>query len=228
MNGLSIVLLTAFMLVCAPALQAKGWEVAAVNDSIHLRGTVAVSADTAADLLKLQVTLGDVILSKGDSVEMRVRSTVRMVGWASGPWGRLQFETPINRQQDSVTFALIPDSLGIQLCWPGDTIRWAWKPSDAGCFPAISDVMVEDIIEAAMRRPFESARHEMLAQWMGNQCVTIEQLKRLVAVFDDEARKLSIIQSANCNAPANIKGLASVFSSQYYASAFMDWARQLP
>ena len=68
----------------------------------------------------------------------------------------------------------------------------------------------------------------MLAHWMGNQCLTIEQLKRLVAVFDDEARKLSIIQSANCNAHANIKGLASVFSSQYYASAFMDWARQLP
>lgn len=221
-------LLIGCMLLCASALQAKGTGMTVVNDSIHLRGTVAVVADSVADGLNLQVTLGDVILTKGDSVDMRVRSTLRMVGWASGPQGRLQFETPINRQQDTVMFALIPDTLGIQLCWPGDTVRWAWKPADAGCFPAISDGMVEDIAEAAMRRPFESARYEVLVKWMGNQCLTIEQLKRLVAVFDDEARKLSIIQSANCNAPADIKGLASVFSSQYYASAFMDWARQLP
>lgn len=224
----SIFLLTACMLLCAPAVQAAGPKMTAANDSIHVRGAVASVADSIADLLNIQVTLGDLVLSQGDSVDRRVRSSVRMVGWASGPLGRLQFETPINRHQDTVVFALIPDSLGIQLCWPGDTAHWAWRPADTGCFPAISDGMVGDIIEAAKRRPFESAQYEMLAKWMGNRCLTIDQLKRLVAVFDDEARKLSIIQTANCNSPAEIKGLASVFSSQYYASAFMDWARQLP
>ena len=75
-----------------------------------------------------------------------------------------------------------------------------------------------------MSEPFESSRFAFLKPWLENQCLTTVQIERCAAAFDDDERKLLLVQSTPCAYPSGFAGLQSVFSSQRYRSHFLEWA----
>ena len=74
-----------------------------------------------------------------------------------------------------------------------------------------------------MAEPFESKRLAQLQPWIAEKCLTPEQLRLCAATFDDEERKLQLLQDASCTAPSRLHELGAVFSSERYRNRFLEW-----
>ena len=193
-------------------------------DSLFVKGAIAASPDSLLPQTTIQVRLGDVALLAGDSVATTVHKSTSLSGWARSPWGRLQFDTTLPKYADSCRFWMGCDTLGLTLAWAKDTVQWTWKPEERGCFPVATSSSVDAILQDAQRFPFESSRLSLIKSWLEGKCTSPEQVGRLAAAFDDEARRLDIIQSATCSSPSQTYLLEKLFASQHYRSVFLEWA----
>ncbi len=215
------------------ALLANGasvmWcQVSRSSDSLQVSGRVLPAADSVLAEVSLHLEIAGRQLQPGDSMDIRLPRSARLLVWGESPLGRLQFEVPLPPRVDSTAFALLHDSTGTLLCWPDDTLQTPWTPKTNGCFPATSAQSVEHILAEVTSISFESARLDALSRWMMDQCLSTGQIERLTAVFDDEARRLRLIQRAPCTTPSKMKRLEKVFTSAYYRGEFLEWAEQLP
>ena len=218
--------LLAFVFVTAET--AMLWGQGRLEDSLQVKGRVVRPADSLISDITLNLEIGQTQLQPGDSIDMRIPRSARMRVWGECPLGRLQFEAFLPRRVDSTEFALRLDSAGTRLCWPTDTLHTPWTPKTNGCFPIASAQSVERILTEVNAVPFESKRFVALSAWMIDQCLSTAQIGRLASAFDDEARRLKLIQRAPCSTPSRITQLELLFSSSYYRGAFLEWTEQKP
>ena len=197
-------------------------------DSLVIEGSVTNVPDSLLPGLELQVDIAGHILHPGDSLTACVPGHSSLRAWGSCALGRTQWESGLPARVDSIAFELVADSAGIALCWPTDTVRLPWQPMADGCFPATSNRDVVRILEQAAGEPFESARFELWRSWLPNRCMSLDQLRSIAALFDDEGRKLDIIRSAPCTDPDRLTELAPLFDSNHYRNTFLEWAEEHP
>ncbi|MDA9001961.1 DUF4476 domain-containing protein [bacterium] len=216
--------LFAVFCLCSTAISASGSENGLQSDSLFVVGQIAEAPDSLMSETTLQVELGEFRLSQGDSLAAATARGTNISGWARGPLGRLQFEFSLPKYADSCGFWLACDTLGLTVVLASDTSRLFWSAEQSGCFPLTSSQAFDDILEEALRLPFESSRLTLIVNWLQGKCASTDQIGRLAAAFDDEARRLKVIQSATCATPANIPQLEPLFVSQHYRSAFTEWA----
>lgn len=229
MSGLLQHILRAFFILSIMGLAAAaGAQRQARTDSIVIEGSVTTVPDSLLPGLELQVDLAGHMLHPGDSLAASVPGHSAVRAWGSCVLGRAQWETGLPARVDSISFNLLVDSTGIALCWPTDTVRCAWQPTNNGCFPATSNRDVVRILEQAAGEPFESARFELWRSWLPNRCMSLDQLRSIASLFDDEGRKLDIIRSAPCTEPDRLTELAPLFDSKHYRNTFLEWAKVHP
>ena len=197
-------------------------------DSVLIEGTVIAIPDSVLPDLELQVTLDGHGLLPGDSLTASVPGHAALRVWGSCALGRVQWETALPARMDSIAFAMRPDSAGVAMHWPTDTVLHPWQPVTRGCFPATSNREVIGILEQGAKEPFESARFQLWQRWLPNRCLSLDQLRSIAALFDDEGRKLAIIQSASCTAPDQLEELAALFDSNHYRNTFLEWVQAQP
>ena len=218
--------LLAFVFVTAEC--ALLWGQGYSQDSLQLKGMVTPTADSVLSNVSLNLEIGQVQLQPGDSIAMRIPRSWRLRVWGESPLGRLQFEAGLPQRVDSTEFTLQVDSTGTWLYWPTDTLRTPWTPKTNGCFPVASAQSVERILAEVGAVPFESKRFDVLSGWMMDQCLSTAQIERLASAFDDEARRLKLIQRATCSTPSRMARLEMVFSSSHYRGVFLEWTEQRP
>ena len=218
--------LLAFVFVTAEC--ALLWGQGYSQDSLQLKGMVTPTADSVLSNVSLNLEIGQVQLQSGDSIAMRIPRSWRLRVWGESPLGRLQLEVGLPQRVDSTEFTLQADSTGTWLYWPTDTLRTPWTPKTNGCFPVASAQSVERILAEVGAVPFESKRFDVLSGWMMDQCLSTAQIERLASAFDDEARRLKLIQRATCSTPSRMARLEMVFSSSHYRGAFLEWTEQRP
>ena len=212
-----------FWLCSAPLLtlgQARGFS----PDSLFIEGRIATPTDSILTETALQVKLGDFTLTAGDSVGVAVHRGTSLTGWARGFQGRLQFEVPWPKYADTCRLWLGCDTLGLTAVCATDTMHWSWTSEYTGCFPVTTSRAVAQVLARAQRLPFESSRLSLIVDWLGGKCVNASQIERLASAFDDEARRLQIIQSATPVSPSEVHRLTGLFASQHYRSVFIQWA----
>ena len=195
-----------------------------LQDSLFVKGRVVTTADSTLGDLGLQVQLGDLTLAAGDSIETGLHRGTMLTGWARGLRGRLQFEVSWPKYTDTCRFWVGCDTLGLTTVCAMDTLHWNWAPEDTGCFPVATSHGLSEVLVQAQRLPFESSRLNLIVDWLEGKCVSAEQIERLASAFDDEARRLEVIQSATCTSPFQLHKLEGLFTSQHYRSAFTEWA----
>ncbi len=200
----------------------------AVSDSVVISGHVANVVDTVLPETSVSLYIADFTLHPSDSVEVAVSRGERFVVWAEGEAGRLQFEVPLPRYADSVQFTLRCDSSGASWVVNRDTVLYAWAPRGTGCFPAASERDLMRMLYTAEKKPFESERFSIMKAWVQGQCLSPRQIRRCAAAFDDEERKLRLIQATTCTAPFELPALAAAFTSQHYREAFLNWTQETP
>lgn len=215
--------LFAVFCLCSSAASASGHGIGLLSDSLYVVGHIAEAPDSLLSETTLQVQLGEFKLSPGDSLAASTARGTHISGWARGPLGRLQFEFPLPKYADSCGFWLGCDTLGLTVVLASDTSRLFWSAEQSGCFPLTSSQAFDGILEDALGLPFESSRLNLVVNWLEDKCASTEQIGRLAAAFDDEARRLKVIQSATCASPANISQLEPLFVSQHYRTAFTEW-----
>lgn len=215
-----MVLLFLLLLTGATRMHAQ-WR--PPSDSLFIEGTVTAMADSLLPDLVYGIRCGGRDFLVGDSIRIRAMRPVGVQCWARSTRGQVQFESSLPMRVDSLSISVHFDSTGVALVWTGDTLLNRWQPAGTGCFPAASEAMVRNHLAEASEQPFEAMRFTLCGDWLSGQCLTAEQLLRVVAVFDDEERKLRLIQRASCTDPSRMHMLSSVFSSQYFLDAFQAW-----
>lgn len=224
MPGMTRHILTAFWL-CSTALYASGNVGVDSADSLFVVGYVAETPDSLLPETALHVGLGKFKLTAGDSLAASLERQATLGGWARGPLGRLQFDVSLPKYADSCRFWLNCDTSGLTVILEGDTSHWNWSPEQSGCFPLTTSNAFDDILEEARLLPFESSRLSLIVNWMEDKCAAADQIGRLAAAFDDDARRLAVIQSATCASPSHIHQLEPLFASQHYRSLFLEWVQ---
>ena len=197
-------------------------------DSVHVSGWVSAWTDSSTTAPEVHLEWGARALQAGDSLEAWVGSEQHINIWALGNMGQLQFSHTLPHWQDSVSFVLSSDTVGVVMVMGVDTAAAQWMTGEKGCFPTLPEWQLDRQLERAMSEPFESSRFAFLMPWLENQCLTTVQIERCASAFDDEERKLLLVQSTPCANPSGFEGLQSVFSSQRYRAHFLEWAVNRP
>ena len=197
-------------------------------DSVHVTGWVSAWADSSTTAPEVHFEWGAKSLQSGDSLEGWVSGRQRIHVWARGAMGQLQFTHVLLEWPDSMAFVLSSDTMGVRLVMGVDTMAAPWMNSEKGCFPTLPEWQLDRRLDRAMSEPFESSRFAFLKPWLENQCLTTGQIKRCASAFDDEERKLLLVQSTPCANPTGFADLQSIFSSQRYRAHFLEWAVNRP
>lgn len=163
-----------------------------------------------------------------DTTWTRIGRNGGLTCWGEGKMGRAQIEQAWPRYRDSVMVTLMADSAGLILVLATDTLMQRWTPSTGGCFPATPGSAIDRWLAQQEDVPFESRRHQAALAWISGQCLTAESLGRLLDTFDDEARRLSLLQAAPVVRPEALHTLSNRFFSSRYRAAFDGWLQQLP
>ena len=193
------------------------------TDSLHLDLQWQAMSDSLLPGLEIEMEAGGRIFHPSDSTRLTLLKGSRISAWAQFSGGRVQFNHSLPRFQDTVACALWCDTLGSVLLMDDDTLRFPWRSQSAGCFPAAHDHELNRVLRNAMAEPFESKRLAQLQPWIAEKCLTPEQLRRCAATFDDEERKLQLLQDASCTAPSRLHEVGAVFSSERYRNRFLEW-----
>ena len=208
---------------CAlPGLAGTG-----ASDSLWVRGGVVDSPDSIVATLDWKVN-GRVPLPGLDTTWSRLPRTGGLVAWAKTDSTQAQLEAPWPRWTDSVAFSLFLDSAGLGLQFFSDTLIAPWSPLQSGCFPASSDRDLQGILGSLAALPFESRRLDLAQAWMQDHCLTPDALRRLADGFDDEGRRLRLLQSAVITTPDALPSLSGLFFTTRYQDEFLQWLEQQP
>jgi hypothetical protein len=195
------------------------------QDSLRMDVQWAEMPDSLLPGLEIELEAGGCVFHPSDSIEFSLLKGSSISVWARYDGGRLQFDHSLSRFQDTVYCTLGCDMLGCVMNMGSDTLRFLWRSQGAGCFPAVRDHEVERVLRDALSEPFESKRLARLQPWMMEQCLTLEQLRRCAAAFDDEERKLQLLRDASCTTPSHLHELGTVFASQRYRDRFLEWVQ---
>ena len=192
------------------------------QDTVWVRGAITPGPDSLA--ISVEWRMGGQSPAPGlDSMWMPVDRMQPLLCWGQGDLGRAQLEAAWPRFADSVHVALFPDSAGLTLTLGADTLLQAWSPAHEGCFPATSKAVLTAWLDEQAAIPFERRRHDAAMAWLKGHCLTVGDLGRLLDSFDDESRRLSLIQQASVVRPAELNALSNRFFSAHYKSAFQRW-----
>jgi hypothetical protein len=219
-------LLHALLTVCLTACCAlTGLTQGGSADSLWVKGGVITSADSIHATLDWRLN-GRAPLPGLDTVWSRLPRTGGLVAWAKTDSTQAQLEAPWPRWTDSVVFSLFLDSAGLGLQLMSDTLMASWAPLQSGCFPASSDRDLKRLMGSLSELPFESRRFALAAAWMQDHCLTPLALRRLADGFDDEGRRLQLLQSATLTTPDALPSLSSLFFTTRYQDEFLQWLEQ--
>ena len=163
-----------------------------------------------------------------DTAWMPISRNGGLTCWGEGTMGRAQIEQAWPRYRDSVLVTLMADSAGLVLVLATDTLVHPWTPAGTGCFPATPNSAIDRWLAQQEGVPFESRRHQAALAWISGQCLTTESLGRLMDTFDDEARRLSLLQAAPVVRPEALHTLSNRLFSSRYRAAFDGWIEQRP
>lgn len=208
-------------LVLACTTLVKGQSSGA--DSLWLMVHVADTPDSIVGDLRLGMQWNGKTTTPFDSMQWIGPAHTGLQFWAVSDRGRLQMECRLPLRTDSAVFSLNCDSIGCAFALAGDTVRAPWVARSEGCFPATSNRDLQRTLTSAMQEPFESIRFSKLTGALSKQCLQPEQLKQCAALFDDEERRLKLIQSAPCTAPSLLEELTPLFATQYFRDQFLQW-----
>lgn len=206
-----VLLWASLWLICSP-----GWG----QDSLDVRARIIASPDSLD--LPLHLTWGTQPASF-DSAWHRIARSAAPSAWAEWPLGRAQLHTRWPRFADSLEIWMTADSSRLTLIVGRDTLQQAWSTSTSGCFPAVSATELTRWMHGLEDIPFESRRHDLTLRWLESQCLSVTHLGQLLDTFDDEARRLALIQRAQVVNPTALPSLADRFVSSRYRAAFTDW-----
>lgn len=219
-------LLHAILTVCLSACCAlTGLAQGGSADSLWVRGGVISSADSIRARLDWRLN-GRAALPGMDTTWSHLPRTGGLVAWAKTDSTQVQLEAPWPRWTDSVAFSLFLDSAGLGLQLVSDTLMASWAPLQSGCFPASSDRDLQRLLGSMSDLAFESRRFELARVWMKDHCLTPTALRRLADGFDDEGRRLGLVQNATLTTPDALPALGSLFFTTRYQDEFLRWLEQ--
>jgi hypothetical protein len=211
-------------IACALAADTSG-QMPMGGDSLQLQVQWAAMSDSLLPRLEMELEADGQSFHPADSIGISLLKGSSISVWARFDGGRLQFDHSLSRFKDTVSCVLGCDMLGCVLTVDQDTLRFLWSPAGTGCFPAVRNHEVERVVRDALSEPFESKRLARLQPWIKEQCLTLEQLRRCAAAFDDEERKLKLLRDASCSTPSYLHELGTVFASQRYRDRFLEWVQ---
>lgn len=195
---------------------------ALAQDSLAVRGWITASPDSMA--LQPLVQLTSIMHpAPPDSAWIRVKRKAPVRCWSEGKNGKAQLEATWPRFGDSLSFTVQTDSLGLYWALGADTLFAAWSKTNKGCFPFIPSSAAQDFIQTLQDMPFESKRQLLVMSWLDDHCLRVSNLQNLLAAFDDESRRLNIIQNAVVSDPEHLSTLSGSFFTAHYKKAFDQW-----
>ncbi len=197
------------------------------KDSLWVRGGLLTSHDTIA--LEMDWRLDGQTPRRGtDTLWRQVSRNGELTAWARTDSTQVQMASNWPKWSDSLEFTLVLDTAGFNLRLPEDTLTVLWQPLQSGCFPATSARDLEKILIALSDTPFEAKRYDTAVLWLRRHCLTIPGLRRLADGFDDERRRLSLLQSALITQPEALPSLGSLFFTARYQEEFRQWVDTRP
>ena len=209
-----------FCLLILALAAASGTALA--QDSLTVRGWITASPDSMASQPLVQLT-SIMHPAPPDSAWVRVTRNAPVRCWAEGHYGKAQVEATWPRFGDSLSFTVQTDSLGLNWALGPDTLFAAWSKTNKGCFPFIPSSTAQDFIQTLQDMPFESKRQLLVMSWLDDHCIRVTNLQNLLGAFDDENRRLSIIQNAVVSDPEHLGTLSGSFFTAHYRKAFDQW-----
>lgn len=213
-HGLSLVLL---LLLCGP-----GWGMPE-PDSLWVRGGLT-SADSMA--VDVEWRIGGTAPDGGsDTLWTQISRADGLLAWARTDSNQVQLDARWPAWADSAEYQLVVDSSGLSLQLLHDTLSAPWAALEFGCFPATPARDVDRILRAMEELPFESKRHDAAVLWMRRHCLSIPDLRRIANQFDDDMRRMSILQGARVTRPDVMPSLSDLFFSSRYKAQYMDWLK---
>lgn len=197
------------------------------KDSVWVRGGLLPASDSIA--LEMAWRLGGEIPKPGaDTLWTQVPRNSELTAWARTDSTQVQMASNWPKWSDSLAFTLVLDTAGFKLRMPDDTLTVLWQPLHSGCFPATSTRDLEKMLTSLSDTPFEAQRYDTALLWLRRHCLTIPGLRRLVNGFDDERRKLSLLQGARITHPEALPSLGSLFFTTRYQEQFRQWVGVSP
>lgn len=197
------------------------------KDSVWVRGGLLPANDSIA--LEMDWRLDGQIPKPGaDTLWTQVPRNSELTAWARTDSTQVQLASNWPKWSDSLAFTLVLDTSGFNLRMPGDTLTSLWQPLQSGCFPATSVRDLEKMLTSLSDTPFEARRYDTAELWLRRHCLTIPGLRRLADGFDDERRRLSLLQSARITHPEALPSLGSLFFTVRYQDEFRQWVETSP
>ena len=182
-----------FPLLIALVLCGTGWGMSA-QDSLWVRGGLTLVDSMAADV---EWRIGGLEPGEGsDTTWTRILRADGLLAWAKTDSGQVQLDACWPVWADSAEYQLLVDSSGLSLAPFQDTLHAPWAALQAGCFPATPAREVDRALQSLEDIPFESKRHDAAVLWMRRHCLAIRDLRRIANRFDDDARRMSLLQGA--------------------------------
>lgn len=197
------------------------------KDSVWVRGTLLLANDSIA--LEMDWRLdGEIPKPGADTLWTQVLRNSELTAWARTDSTQVQMASNWPKWRDSLAFTLVLDTGGFKLRSPEDTLTAFWQPLQSGCFPTTSTRDLEKMLASLSDTPFEAQRYDTAILWLRRHCLTIPSLRRLVNGFDDERRKLSLLQGARITHPEGLPSLRSLFFTARYQEEFQQWVGAPP
>ena len=214
--------LTSIGLPLALFIWALGGLVCEAQDSLTVRGWLPPQHTTPTNGMDLQIQTSLEGMS-WDSTWHRFARLDPVLAWSQGPLGQAQIQTQWPRFGDSLTVVVTADSTGLNWRTPNDTLVADWSSPTGGCFPVTPHASSVNFVALLQDIPFESKREELSFQWIQNQCLRTASLKLIIGFFDDESRRLTLIQKTNFHDLQAVGSLEQDFTTSYYREAFNLW-----
>ena len=215
------------LILCATLIHAHAGCAQISSDSLWVRGAVTVANDYITTEMGWSLD-GQMPGTGSDTLWSKVSRLSELTAWARNDSTQVQMEYSWPKWADSIGFVMLLNYDGLNLSIREDTLTEPWKPRNSGCFPATSVRCLENILDAMSTTPFEAQQHQKAMLWMRGQCLTIPSLRRLADGFDDERRRLSLLQSAHTTHPEALMSLGSLFFTTRYQEEFAQWLQQRP
>ena len=203
-------------------LSGNGWSMSQ-RDSLWVRGGLTLSDSMA---IVVEWRLGGQDPGSGtDTVWTRISRSDALLAWARTDSAQVQLDAPWPARTDSAEFQLALDSSGLSLCLVRDTLRAFWGPLETGCFPSTRNQEVNQLLEDLRDIPFESKRLDTAVPWLRRHCLSIPDLRRIANQFDDDVRRMSVVQVAHITRPEVMPSLVDLFFSSRYKAQYLEWLK---
>ena len=215
-------LLSFFVLGLGLLLCADGWGMSQ-RDSLWVRGGLTLADSMAVDVewrLGRQDPEGET-----DTVWTRISRSDALLAWARTDSTQVQLDAPWPTWVDSAEFQVALDSSGLSLRLVRDTLRAPWGPLESGCFPTTPTHEVNQLLQDLGDLPFESKRLDAAVPWLRRHCLSIPDVRRIANLFDDDGRRMSIVQVARITRPEVMPSLVDLFFSSRYKAQYLEWLK---